>query len=304
MGGTAAWMEANRLLVTVLVFAVTLGLREFGIRYIRRSTDILSPEHRKRISTIHHASVVLLLLFALSLWLPQIQEFALSITAIAVALVIATKELLLCLLGSMLVRTAGAFSIGDWIRVQGAVRRGHRQEPAEHRDPGDRAAELHLHGPHGGVPEQPLPRLERRQPELPAPLPVPQLPDHDRAGRLPDRCRGEALRTHLRADRAVRRDRPALQRDAREAHRHRHTGLAAARRVLDQRAGQDRPPRSPCSARPTASTRSRRRWCASSSPGTARGGGARTPTGRPARPRCAASPDASAGIDGGGSAVD
>ena len=113
------WIASNRLLFTLLVLGLTLAARELGIRLVRRSTDILTPDHRRRISIIHHASVLVALAFLLAFWLPQIQEFALSITAIAVALVIATKELLLCLLGTLLTRSAGAFAIGDWIRVQG-----------------------------------------------------------------------------------------------------------------------------------------------------------------------------------------
>ena len=119
MQDIGAWMTSNRALFTLLVFAGVLLAREIGIRVIRRSTDVLTADHRRHISIIHHSSVVLLLGFTVIVWASQIQEFALSITAIAVALVIATKELLLCLLGAMLVRTAGAFVIGDWIRVQG-----------------------------------------------------------------------------------------------------------------------------------------------------------------------------------------
>ena len=113
------WAGDNRLLFTIVVTGVLLGARELGIRRVRRSTSILTPEHRRHISQIHHASVLLVLGFLVAFWLPQIQEFALSIAAIAVALVIATKEVLLCLLGTVVVRTAGAFVIGDWIRVQG-----------------------------------------------------------------------------------------------------------------------------------------------------------------------------------------
>lgn len=113
------WIAENRLLASLIVLAAALGVREIGIRSIRRSTDILTPGHRRRISIIHHTSVILALVTLVSLWLPYLPEFALSITAIAVALVIATKELLLCLLGTLLTRSAGAFVIGDWIRVQG-----------------------------------------------------------------------------------------------------------------------------------------------------------------------------------------
>ena len=113
------WVGSNRALFTLLAVTGIVGLRQFGIVWIRRSTDILSADHRRRISTIHHASIALGLIVVVSLWLHQLQEFALSITAIAVALVVATKELLLCLLGTLLARTSNAFVIGDWIRVQG-----------------------------------------------------------------------------------------------------------------------------------------------------------------------------------------
>ena len=118
MLGLFDWVAANRALFTLLAVTGIVGLRQAGIVWIRRSTDILSPDHRRRISTIHHASIALIVAVVLSLWLHQLQEFALSITAIAVAIVIATKELLLCLLGTLLSRSANAFVIGDWIRVQ------------------------------------------------------------------------------------------------------------------------------------------------------------------------------------------
>jgi len=119
MQEAVGWIDANRWLFSLLVVVVALGLRQLGIGLVRRSTDILSAEHRRRISIIHHTSVVLPLVLLVALWLPQIQEFALSITALAVALVIATKELLLCLIGAVVSRTANAFAIGDWISVQG-----------------------------------------------------------------------------------------------------------------------------------------------------------------------------------------
>jgi small-conductance mechanosensitive channel len=80
---------------------------------------ILDAKDRLAISRVHVWTVSLCVLFVVVLWLPQIQHFILSITAIAVALVIATKELLLCLAGAVMIRTSRAFSIGDWISVGG-----------------------------------------------------------------------------------------------------------------------------------------------------------------------------------------
>ena len=52
-------------------------------------------------------------------WAPEIEQFALSITAFVVALVIATKELILCLSGSTWRRTSRAFDVGDWVEIGG-----------------------------------------------------------------------------------------------------------------------------------------------------------------------------------------
>ena len=118
MSDLTNWIVENRGLFTLVVVAIALATREVGIRAIRRTTDILKPEHRRRISIIHHSTLLVSLLLLFAVWLPQIQHFALSITAIAVALVIATKELSLCLLGTLLLRTSNAFVIGDWILIQ------------------------------------------------------------------------------------------------------------------------------------------------------------------------------------------
>ena len=113
------WITTNNALVSILIVFAALLARAFGIRAVRGSASILTADHRRRISNIHHLTVLGPLLLLLVIWLPQVREFALSITAIAVAIVIATKELLLCLLGSFLARTSRAFVIGDWIEVQG-----------------------------------------------------------------------------------------------------------------------------------------------------------------------------------------
>ena len=113
------WATGNRALCSVLIVVVALLLHRGGIGAVRRSTGILSAAHRQRISDIHHGSITFTAIALLALWLPQVREFALSIMAIAVACVIATKELILCLLGTVLARTSGAFVIGDWIDVDG-----------------------------------------------------------------------------------------------------------------------------------------------------------------------------------------
>jgi small-conductance mechanosensitive channel len=58
--------------------------------------------------------MVLLLLF---IWASEIQNFALSIAAFAVAIVLATREFIQCIIGFFYLVTTRPFKIGDWIQV-------------------------------------------------------------------------------------------------------------------------------------------------------------------------------------------
>lgn len=105
----------HRATLTIGIVLCALLLRGLIIRRIRKTRTILTSSERRAMSTVHMSSVIFILVTVLVLWLPQIQHFILSITAIAVALVIVTKELSICLLGAIVTRTSRAFSIGDWI---------------------------------------------------------------------------------------------------------------------------------------------------------------------------------------------
>ncbi len=108
---------AHRATLTIVIILGALVLRVLVIRRIRRTRTILTVSEHRAMSTVHATTVMVILITILVLWLPQIQEFILSITAIAVAIVIATKELSLCLLGAFVIRTSRAFAIGDWISM-------------------------------------------------------------------------------------------------------------------------------------------------------------------------------------------
>jgi len=108
---------AHRFTLTLAIVISAVSIRGLLTRHIRRKDDILTVKDHRAISTVHVSTVVVVVLTVLVLWLPQIQHFILSITAIAVAIVIATKELSLCLLGAVVTRSSRSFAIGDWISV-------------------------------------------------------------------------------------------------------------------------------------------------------------------------------------------
>jgi len=108
---------AHRATLTIVIILGALLLRTLVTRRIRRTRTILTVSEHRAMSTVHVTTVMVILITILVFWLPEIREFILSITAIAVAIVIATKELSLCLLGAIVVRTSRAFAIGDWISL-------------------------------------------------------------------------------------------------------------------------------------------------------------------------------------------
>ncbi len=110
----STWSYAlqSALLLTVLLL-VRSGFR----RLIARSQRL--PEEKALSLQILNRNflVAALAVGLLWIWGRELKDLALSLAAIAVALVLATKELLLCLLGSVLRTSGDTFSVGDRIEV-------------------------------------------------------------------------------------------------------------------------------------------------------------------------------------------
>jgi len=106
------------LLINSLILAVTIAiLRALTARFIRRTVQ--SAELRGRwLVNSRNAFLLLMLLGLVIIWGDELRTLALSIVAIAVAFVVATKELILCLTGSLLKSGSRSFNLGDRIQVK------------------------------------------------------------------------------------------------------------------------------------------------------------------------------------------
>lgn len=117
-------LDLSRLPVADLVATVTVLLILALARFVARRTilarsELASHQQRRWTATVRNLCLVLGVIALALIWAPQLQTFALSLTAVAVALVIATKELLLCFSGAFLRASSRAFAVGDWIEVAG-----------------------------------------------------------------------------------------------------------------------------------------------------------------------------------------
>ena len=107
----------HKLLFTALIMLLVVLLRRLILARIRGDDAFLSDKQRKWMSRTKNSSFAMFLLLMFMLWQSEISEFALSVTAIAVAIVVASKEIILCFTGSIQRASSRSFRVGDWIEV-------------------------------------------------------------------------------------------------------------------------------------------------------------------------------------------
>jgi len=106
--GTAA------LLVTVWILRVVIG------RIVRGNTQRSEDLRRAVLVRLRTLTLVMTIGGMIALWSPQIHSVLLSAVAVAAAIVLATKELLMCVSGTLLGGSSRSFRIGDRVEIDGS----------------------------------------------------------------------------------------------------------------------------------------------------------------------------------------
>lgn len=99
-----------------LILALLLA-RLIAGRALRRRDDLTQQVAHRWTANFRNVLILIAVIGLIMIWAPQLRTFALSLTAVAVAIVVATKELILCLSGAALRTFTRAFSVGDVIEV-------------------------------------------------------------------------------------------------------------------------------------------------------------------------------------------
>jgi small-conductance mechanosensitive channel len=111
---------ALNLLKSAILVAVVLSLRTFVTATVLRLSP-QSEQRRRWVVNIRNTSILVIVLGLAFLWVAAVEEFYALILALGVGVVIATKELLMCVTGSFLRTVANTYSVGDRIEI-GAFR--------------------------------------------------------------------------------------------------------------------------------------------------------------------------------------
>lgn len=106
----------SQWVATIALFVLAFVARYLAARSLR--TSRLPTEVQRRWFVQIRTAAVLTLVFGLAvIWAAELRAAAFSLVAVAVALTIATKELILCLSGSLVRTTSRAFAVGDRVEV-------------------------------------------------------------------------------------------------------------------------------------------------------------------------------------------
>lgn len=102
------------------IFVVILLSIQFIIRKAILAHRSLTATTKQRwLRNVRNTILLFMFAMGLMIWGDELQNFALSLAAVAVACVWATREILLCILGSIFRTGADLFQIGDNIEVNG-----------------------------------------------------------------------------------------------------------------------------------------------------------------------------------------
>ncbi|NVD45009.1 mechanosensitive ion channel domain-containing protein [Qipengyuania atrilutea] len=102
---------------SVSLLLVLFAARLIVGRALRRRKDLTEQVARRWTANLRNLLLLVAVIGLVMIWAPQLRTFALSLTAVVVALVVATKELILCLSGAALRTFTRAFSVGDVVEV-------------------------------------------------------------------------------------------------------------------------------------------------------------------------------------------
>ncbi|KJY83877.1 mechanosensitive ion channel protein MscS [Vibrio galatheae] len=111
------FLLTHKFVFTALIVALIYLIRRAILSTIRGDVAFVSEKQRNWMSRTKNGTFIFTLLLLFVLWQAEINEFALSVTAIAVAIVVASKEIILCFTGSIQRASSRSFRIGDWIEV-------------------------------------------------------------------------------------------------------------------------------------------------------------------------------------------
>ncbi|MCP9461399.1 MAG: mechanosensitive ion channel [Nitrospira sp.] len=107
------------LLKSLLMLITLLITRALVVRWITRNAALSMEAKRRWVVTTRNSLVFAFFIGLVTIWAHELQAFTVSLVALAVALVLATKELILCWIGAALRVGGKVYTVGDRVQIAG-----------------------------------------------------------------------------------------------------------------------------------------------------------------------------------------
>ena len=117
----------KEFMVTLLFFALLFFVRFLLLRAIQKINFKGQDTKRKWLSSIRNITLIIIIFMFFMMWGKELRVLAFSLAAVAVAVVIAFKEIIMCFVGGLLKTATRMFEIGDRVIIAGK-----RGEVTEH----------------------------------------------------------------------------------------------------------------------------------------------------------------------------
>lgn len=108
---------SNKWLLSAALILIVIPIKVVISRIIRRRYKRKGVDKRYVVNHLKNIINLLVLIALMMLWAAELQRFAFSIAAFVVAIVIATKEIIQCIIGFIYLSSSPTFRIGDWIQI-------------------------------------------------------------------------------------------------------------------------------------------------------------------------------------------
>ncbi|WP_343346737.1 mechanosensitive ion channel domain-containing protein [Sphingomicrobium sp. XHP0239] len=104
-------------MASIALLLILFGLRLVVGHTLKGRENLPGHVVRRWSANVRNFLFLVAVVGLMMIWAPQLRTFALSLTAVVVAIVIATKEIILCLSGSALRTFTRAYSVGDVVEI-------------------------------------------------------------------------------------------------------------------------------------------------------------------------------------------
>ncbi|MFC3121702.1 mechanosensitive ion channel family protein [Agaribacter flavus] len=114
-------VQQHKIVSSVLLLLFIAALRKAFVFALKQKSQKKGEDRRHQINNVNLLTTSIAIVLALVIWASEIQHFAISIAAFTVAIVLATRDFIQCLMGFFYYVTAKPFRVGEWVQFDGST---------------------------------------------------------------------------------------------------------------------------------------------------------------------------------------